>query len=59
MALRNCPECGQPVSEQAATCPHCGHRFRTVTSWIGFFIALALLCLILYGAAMQMQAWAR
>ncbi|MGO9830872.1 MAG: PH domain-containing protein [Myxococcaceae bacterium] len=24
MALVNCPECGKPVSTQAAACPHCG-----------------------------------
>lgn len=24
MALINCPECGKEISEQAATCPHCG-----------------------------------
>jgi tRNA_anti-like/zinc-ribbon domain len=24
MALTECPECGKQVSEQAATCPHCG-----------------------------------
>jgi len=25
MALTNCPECGQRVSSQAATCPSCGY----------------------------------
>jgi hypothetical protein len=25
MALINCPECKQSVSDQAATCPHCGY----------------------------------
>lgn len=24
MALINCPECGKEISEQAASCPHCG-----------------------------------
>lgn len=24
MALINCPECGQSVSDKAPTCPHCG-----------------------------------
>ena len=24
MALINCPECGQQVSDKAAICPHCG-----------------------------------
>lgn len=26
MALTNCKECGQQVSDQAAACPHCGYR---------------------------------
>ena len=26
MALRVCPECTEPVSEHAASCPHCGFR---------------------------------
>lgn len=25
MALFNCPQCGQPVSEKAKFCPHCGY----------------------------------
>ena len=25
MALIQCPECGLQVSDQAATCPHCGY----------------------------------
>ena len=28
MALMKCPECGQDVSEQAATCPHCGYSLK-------------------------------
>jgi hypothetical protein len=24
MALSNCHQCGQPVSDQAKSCPHCG-----------------------------------
>ena len=25
MAMIKCPECGQNVSDKAATCPHCGY----------------------------------
>jgi len=28
MALSNCPECHNPVSDQAATCPKCGHPLK-------------------------------
>jgi hypothetical protein len=28
MALTNCPECSRQVSDQAATCPGCGHPLR-------------------------------
>ena len=27
----NCPECGQPVSDKAEKCIHCGFPFRTET----------------------------
>lgn len=30
MALINCPECGNEISDAAASCPTCGHRFRAV-----------------------------
>lgn len=25
MPLQNCADCGQPVSDAATACPHCGH----------------------------------
>ncbi len=25
MALKNCPECGEKVSDKALFCPHCGY----------------------------------
>lgn len=28
MALIKCPECGQEISEHAATCPHCGYSIK-------------------------------
>ena len=28
MALSECPACGGTVSEEAATCPHCGHPIQ-------------------------------
>lgn len=27
---RNCSECGHPVPEESASCPHCGNKFETV-----------------------------
>ena len=29
MALITCPECGKPVSDRAAACPHCGFDLNT------------------------------
>ncbi|HEY7413942.1 MAG TPA: zinc ribbon domain-containing protein [Ktedonobacteraceae bacterium] len=29
MALIQCPECGKEISDQAASCPHCGRPLRT------------------------------
>jgi len=28
MALINCPDCGKEVSDQAPTCPNCGHPLK-------------------------------
>ena len=30
MALINCPECGQEVSDQATSCPHCGYGLNEI-----------------------------
>lgn len=53
MALIDCPECGNEVSEQADSCPKCGYPINETTDeqtddsgvfplgclgWIGFFI---------------------
>jgi uncharacterized membrane protein YvbJ len=35
MALVNCPECGQQVSDKAAFCPHCGYPFKAVPQKTG------------------------
>ena len=32
MALINCPECNQTVSESAKTCPHCGLSISEATN---------------------------
>lgn len=29
MALISCPECGQAVSTDADSCPHCGYRMHS------------------------------
>lgn len=34
MALINCPECKNQVSEHADTCPHCGLKLKTLTAGI-------------------------
>jgi uncharacterized paraquat-inducible protein A len=31
MALINCPECKQQISDNAPTCPHCGYSMHAVT----------------------------
>lgn len=32
MALIKCPECGREVSDQATSCPGCGHPLHDVTT---------------------------
>lgn len=29
MALKNCPQCGKPISDKAPQCPHCGNALHT------------------------------
>src|ERR1043165_9464768 len=31
MSMINCPECGNDVSDQAASCPRCGYPLRRAT----------------------------
>lgn len=28
MAIIKCPECNQPMSDNAQTCPHCGYQYK-------------------------------
>ena len=46
--LKNCPECGVPISDQAETCPACGveHPFRGKFAHFLSF-SWGCLCLIL------------
>lgn len=43
-----CPSCGKEVSDQAKTCPGCGHPFQSDTSPKSKTTALVL-CLVLMG----------
>ena len=48
MALVSCRECGQQISSEAATCPHCGtpqHRGRVMLMLVG----AALILLVCWG----------
>ncbi len=57
MALINCPDCSNSISDQAAACPHCGHPVKaivieaTAKKWkkmqlVGSFLLIATLVLI-------------
>jgi hypothetical protein len=53
MALRVCPECTEPVSEHAASCPHCGFRTLRAAGFVerpGGLVGAGVALLIL-GAA--------
>lgn len=63
MALISCPECRQPVSDQAPACPHCGYVInhgndpvvRSMNNWrlarflvsFLFFVAIAVIILVM------------
>lgn len=51
MPLRNCADCGQPVSDIATTCPHCGRprvkrgsaAFKTLQLIVGLVFIISLI----------------
>lgn len=45
MALLACPECGREVSDQAASCPHCGARVTSVRK-TNIATALLIVCAV-------------
>lgn len=54
MALRDCPECRQPVSSAAVACPHCGHPLqrpqrRGVRRELLLVLAVVVVCAMFYG----------
>ena len=59
--LMPCPSCGQEVSLQAASCPKCGHPFRSVAAstsmnvwdFVGFGVCGVGIVMFLGGAVMQ------
>lgn len=46
MALRPCKECGQQISSDAKTCPHCGKKVPSSTAAIGCLIVIGLFVLL-------------
>jgi len=41
VALINCPECGTEVSEDAKSCPKCGHPLKAMSGCGLFFLIVA------------------
>jgi len=60
-SLIPCPSCGQEVSPQAASCPKCGHPFRSVAAstsmnawdFVGFGFCGVGIVMFLGGAVMR------
>ena len=48
MALIACEECGQPISQSASTCPHCGARTRYARQLISGLVGMLLGLVVLY-----------
>lgn len=48
MALIACEECGQPISQSASTCPHCGGRTRHARQIMGAVVGSLLGLIVLY-----------
>lgn len=45
MSLLPCKECGQEISSDAKTCPHCGKKQKKDTGWYAIAILLFLVAL--------------
>lgn len=56
MALRDCPECRNPVSTEALTCPHCGHplqrtqKRRAIRRELLLVLGIVVVFAMFYGA---------
>jgi len=48
MALIACEECGQPISQSASTCPHCGARTRHSRQFISGVVGMLLGVIVVY-----------
>lgn len=49
MSLNPCLDCNQPISETAASCPHCGFDQRAHQDWQKRKIALVIGTVIIIG----------
>lgn len=59
MALIQCSECKQQVSDSAKTCPHCGAKVPQSNTAVKFFVVIVGLCVLLaiiYGSLSQTAA---
>lgn len=59
MALLNCEECGTLVSDQATSCPKCGHPFyasktNKAARILGIFIAIGFAIFLIKGCCTLM-----
>ncbi|GGX53178.1 zinc ribbon domain-containing protein [Undibacterium squillarum] len=50
MALKNCRECGEEVSDKAKVCPHCGINHPVTNIGIGGMIILGVFAMVIYKA---------
>lgn len=59
MALIKCPECGNKVSEYAATCPHCGGpiAFSKIRGSTPIHTAINVLTLLVLGLVLLLLVY--
>lgn len=59
MALINCPECKQQISETAINCPHCGFSIKPITiqqtSQIWKLLKLMAILMVIVGFMLNFQ----
>lgn len=52
--MKPCPNCQKSLSDNATTCPSCGHKFGLVVSSLPVVLLLAAILYVLWGLVGQM-----
>ncbi len=59
MAIINCPECGQSISDSTKYCPHCGYQSkkRCNKTLATILLICSVMCLVGFGICSDAHTW--